>query len=127
MCRPNCWACSTPTPPRIPGVPSKTTLWRVLTGVDACAVDAAIGSWLAEQAHHTSAVTGARAPDTGPVGRADPADGTDGTDGTDEAVGSLLAAVIPARCLVPGPGRPRLQELGDQSARHRHAARRGGQ
>ncbi|HKV71590.1 MAG TPA: transposase family protein [Gemmatimonadales bacterium] len=79
------------TPPRIPGVPSKTTLWRVLTGVDACAVDAAIGSWLAEQAHHTSAVTGARALDTGRAGRADPADGTDGTD---EAVGSLLAVAV---------------------------------
>ena len=29
-----------------PGCPSKTTLWRVLTGADAAAVDAAIGSWL---------------------------------------------------------------------------------
>lgn len=34
-----------------PGFPSKTTLWRVLTGVDASAVDAAIGAWLLEQAH----------------------------------------------------------------------------
>jgi hypothetical protein len=86
------------TPPRIPGVPSKTTLWRVLTGVDAGAVDAAIGSWLAEQAHHASAVTGAatgaRAPDTGPASRADPANGTDGTDGTDEADGRLLAVAV---------------------------------
>jgi predicted transposase YbfD/YdcC len=83
------------TPPRIHGVPSKTTLWRVLTGVDAGAVDAAIGSWLAGQAHHTSAVTGAvtgaRAPDTGPAGRADPADGTGGTD---EADGPLLAVAV---------------------------------
>jgi predicted transposase YbfD/YdcC len=82
-------------PPRIPGVPSKTTLWRVLTGVDAGAVDAAIGSWLAEQAHHASAVTGAatgpRAPDTGPARRADPADGTDGTG---EADGPLLAIAV---------------------------------
>jgi predicted transposase YbfD/YdcC len=33
--------------------PSKTTVWRVLTGADAAAVDAAIGAWLAERAHHT--------------------------------------------------------------------------
>ena len=30
--------------------PSKTTLWRVLTGADAAAVDAAIGAWLLAQA-----------------------------------------------------------------------------
>jgi hypothetical protein len=30
--------------------PSKTTLWRVLTGADPAAVDAAVGAWLAEQA-----------------------------------------------------------------------------
>lgn len=29
--------------------PSKTTLWRVLTGADPGAVDAAVGAWLAEQ------------------------------------------------------------------------------
>jgi predicted transposase YbfD/YdcC len=62
----------TPTP----GEPSKTTLWRVLTGVDAAAVDAAIGSWLAERAQHAPAVavasTAARAPDTDPT---DPTDG----------------------------------------------------
>jgi predicted transposase YbfD/YdcC len=34
--------------------PSKTTVWRVLTGADAAAVDAAIGAWLAERAHHTA-------------------------------------------------------------------------
>jgi predicted transposase YbfD/YdcC len=38
--------------------PSKTTVWRVLTGADAAAVDAAIGAWLAQRAHH-SADTGA--------------------------------------------------------------------
>ena len=38
--------------------PSKTTVWRVLTGADAAAVDAAIGAWLAERAHHSA--------DTGP-------------------------------------------------------------
>ena len=41
-----------------PGCPSKTTLWRVLTGADAAAVDAAIGSWLAEQARHATAAAG---------------------------------------------------------------------
>jgi len=30
--------------------PSKTTVWRVLTGVDAAAVDAAVGAWLGAQA-----------------------------------------------------------------------------
>jgi predicted transposase YbfD/YdcC len=77
------WLYLTPTP----GEPSKTTLWRVLTGVDAAAVDAAIGSWLAERAQHataaamasTMASTAARAPDTGP---------TDGADG------ELLAVAV---------------------------------
>ena len=67
------WLYLTPTP----GGPSKTTLWRVLTGVDAAAVDAAIGSWLAERAQHapTAAVASpAEVPDAGP---ADPADGAD--------------------------------------------------
>jgi predicted transposase YbfD/YdcC len=43
------------------GFPSKTTLWRVLTGVDAAAVDAVVGSWLAEQARLAAPTT---APDT---------------------------------------------------------------
>ena len=30
--------------------PSKTTLWRVLTGADAAAVDAAVSAWLLAQA-----------------------------------------------------------------------------
>jgi hypothetical protein len=30
--------------------PSKATIWQVVTGADAAAVDAAIGAWLAEQA-----------------------------------------------------------------------------
>jgi predicted transposase YbfD/YdcC len=71
----------------MPGGPSKTTLWRVLTGVDAAAVDAAIGSWLAEQAQHATAAAGAstaaRTPDTGPADRA--------ADGADEA---LLAVAV---------------------------------
>ena len=76
------WLYLTPTP----GEPSKTTLWRVLTGVDAAAVDAAIGSWLAERAQHATAAaaasTAARAPDT------DPTDGADGADG------ELLAVAV---------------------------------
>jgi predicted transposase YbfD/YdcC len=32
------------------GPPSKTTLWRVLTGADPAAVDAAVGAWLVEHA-----------------------------------------------------------------------------
>jgi predicted transposase YbfD/YdcC len=37
---------------RRPGAvfPSKTTLWRVLTGADAAAVDAAVGAWLVQRA-----------------------------------------------------------------------------
>lgn len=46
--------------------PSKTTLWRVLTGADPAAVDAAVGAWLAEQAACTTSApetpTGAHAP-----------------------------------------------------------------
>lgn len=47
-------------------VPSKTTLWRVLTGADPAAVDAAVGAWPAEQAACTTSApetpTGAHAP-----------------------------------------------------------------
>jgi hypothetical protein len=32
------------------GAPSKTTIWRILTGADPAAVDAAIGAWLLQQA-----------------------------------------------------------------------------
>jgi predicted transposase YbfD/YdcC len=64
------WLYPTPTPEG----PSKTTLWRVLTGVDAAAVDAAIGSWLAER---TQGV--------------DRADGADGVGGADE---ELLAIAV---------------------------------
>lgn len=42
-------------PAPVPASPSKTTLWRVLTGVDAPAVDAAIGAWLADRAGHARA------------------------------------------------------------------------
>jgi predicted transposase YbfD/YdcC len=36
--------------PQPAGPPSKTTLWRVLTGADPAAVDVAVGAWLAEHA-----------------------------------------------------------------------------
>ena len=36
-------------------LPSKTTLWRVLTGAHAPAVDAAVGAWLLEQAARRAA------------------------------------------------------------------------
>jgi predicted transposase YbfD/YdcC len=74
--------------------PSKTTLWRVLTGVDTSAVDAAIGSWLVERAHQATAAAGvstaARAPDT------DPTDRADGTGGVD---GELLAVAVDGKTL----------------------------
>jgi predicted transposase YbfD/YdcC len=82
---------STPprTPARTPGGPSKTTLWRVLTGADAAAVDAAIGSWLAEQARHAAAAAG-----TPPAGRAsDAADRTD-TEPVEPIDGPLLAVAV---------------------------------
>lgn len=41
--------------------PSKTTLWRVLTGADAAAVDAAVGAWLAEQAAAAQTAAGSEA------------------------------------------------------------------
>ena len=40
----------------VPVPPSKATIWRVLTEVDAAAVDAAIGAWLADRAHATDSV-----------------------------------------------------------------------
>ena len=81
-----------PPIPRTPGRPSKTTLWRVLTGVDAAAVDAAIGSWLAEQARHATAAAGAstavREPDI------DPVDGADCVHQAQQADGPLLAVAV---------------------------------
>jgi predicted transposase YbfD/YdcC len=52
--------------------PSKATIWRVVTGADAAAVDAAIGAWLSERA-------GSRAAGDDPAGQ----DGTRG-DGAGE-------------------------------------------
>jgi predicted transposase YbfD/YdcC len=47
----------TPGCPSTPTFPSKTTLWRVLTGADATAVDAAVGAWLTAQATARQATT----------------------------------------------------------------------
>jgi predicted transposase YbfD/YdcC len=81
------YAASVPGSP-LNTTPSKTTLWRVLTGVDAAAVDAAIGSWLVERAQQATvaagASTAARAPDTDP---------TDGADG------ELLAVAVDGKTL----------------------------
>jgi predicted transposase YbfD/YdcC len=42
--------------------PSKTTLWRVLTGADAAAVDAAVGAWLVQRAVQRAAHAPGSAP-----------------------------------------------------------------
>ena len=76
------------TPARTPGGPSKTTLWRVLTGVDAAAVDAAIGSWLAEQARHATAAG------TSPAGRASDAANRTDTEPVEQVNGPLLAVAV---------------------------------
>ena len=47
--------------------PSKTTVWRVLTGADAAAVDAAVGAWLAEQASAVETSAGSHARDLAAV------------------------------------------------------------
>ena len=72
-----------------PGCPSKTMLWRVLTGADAAAVDAAIGSWLAEQARHATAAAGAS-----PAGRASGAADRTDTEPVEQVDGPLLAVAV---------------------------------
>ena len=44
--------------------PSKATIWRVVTGADAAAVDAAIGGWLLAQAAAGDAAAGDAVPET---------------------------------------------------------------
>jgi predicted transposase YbfD/YdcC len=69
-----------------PGYPSKTTLWRVLTGVDTAGVDAAIGAWLAEQAQQA---IGSQPPDADHAGsRSDQTD-----EGAAQPAGAELLAV----------------------------------
>ncbi len=63
--------------------PSKSTLWRVLTGADAAAVDAAVGAWL-----HAQAAARDRADaDSGATGQ-----GTDGENADGEA--ALVAIAV---------------------------------
>ena len=79
------WLCLTSTP----GCPSKTTMWRVLTGVDASAVDAAIAAWLVEQAQRAT------------PGRIPPASDTSvpGTDQADGTGGPLLAVAVDGKTI----------------------------
>jgi predicted transposase YbfD/YdcC len=58
------------------GPPSKATIWRVITGADAAAVDAAIAGWLADQA-------GLGAPTARSGGSANTAGDTTGSGGED--------------------------------------------
>jgi predicted transposase YbfD/YdcC len=96
----------TPTPEG----PSRTTLWRVLTGVDAAAVDAAIGSWLAGRARLRHPAAAAGAPGTTPADRVEGAllaiavDGKTvrGAVGADGAQTHLLAAATHGDQLVLG-------------------------
>ena len=62
---------------QVPAVPSKATIWRVLTGADPAALDAAIGGWLAWRAGIDVDPPGGAAPPGGP--------GPDG-DGSPRAV-----------------------------------------
>lgn len=90
--------------------PSKTTLWRVLTGADAAAVDAAVGAWLVERAAEraaeqaTPAAAGGRATRHGPGLIAIAVDGKT-VRGAVDAGGNqvhLLAAATHADSLVLG-------------------------
>ena len=49
--------------------PSKATIWRVVTGVDAAAVDAVIGAWLAGQAAAGQSAAGESDSDPAALGR----------------------------------------------------------
>ncbi len=48
------------------GPPSKTTLWRVLTGADPTAMDAAVGAWLGEHAAKRAGEHAGSGPDADP-------------------------------------------------------------
>jgi predicted transposase YbfD/YdcC len=58
-----------------PGCPSRVTVWRVVTGADAAAVDAVIGAWLTERARRAPDTVNVRNP--GPVEEPDPVDTAD--------------------------------------------------
>jgi predicted transposase YbfD/YdcC len=80
--------------------PSRTTVWRVLTGIDTDAVDAVIGAWLAERAAaENAAAENADTTRSGGIGvdGVDTSEATDATDATaadaadaaDEAAGPV--------------------------------------
>jgi predicted transposase YbfD/YdcC len=91
------------------GPPSKTTLWRVLTGADPAAVDAAVGAWLVEQAatraaEHADGTAGTRGDPDEPALVAIAVDGKT-VRGAVDACGNqvhLLAAATHQDCLVLG-------------------------
>lgn len=91
------------------GPPSKTTLWRVLTGADPAAVDAAVGAWLVEQAttpaaEHAEGTAGTRGDPDEPALVAIAVDGKT-VRGAVDACGNqvhLLAAATHQDCLVLG-------------------------
>jgi predicted transposase YbfD/YdcC len=80
------------------GFPSKTTLWRVLTGVDADAVDAAIGAWLLNQAQHTTTSQHC-AHQVGPQTADTPTANADHTDEADHADEALLAVAVDGKTI----------------------------
>jgi predicted transposase YbfD/YdcC len=67
--------------------PSKATIWRVITGADAAAVDAAIGAWLL--AHAAARDAAAR----------DPAAGGVAVPETDQDTGELLAIMVDGKAV----------------------------
>lgn len=91
------------------GPPSKTTLWRVLTGADPAAVDAAVGAWLVGQAatraaEHADGTVGTRGDPDEPALVAIAVDGKT-VRGAVDARGNqvhLLAAATHQDCLVLG-------------------------
>jgi predicted transposase YbfD/YdcC len=91
------------------GPPSKTTLWRVLTGADPAAVDAAVGAWLVEHAatraaEHAGGTADAREDRDEPALVAIAVDGKT-VRGAVDACGHqvhLLAAATHQDCLVLG-------------------------
>jgi len=71
--------------------PSRSTLWRVLTGLDAPALDTAIGDWLIDQAYAELAVSHCDFPPAEPAGSSSPDPGT-----ADERAGRLAGVAIAA-------------------------------
>jgi predicted transposase YbfD/YdcC len=83
-------------------VPSKTTLWRVLTGADAAAVDAVVGAWLLEQAAAQTRESDAGGDAAGPITVAVDGKTVRGAVDTDGNQTHLLAAATHGQQLVLG-------------------------